>query len=279
MNQAVIFGAGQGGRMALRLLRGSWQPVCYCDNNPAKAGTSIDGLPVCLPADVTWPQIALVIIATLNADAGAQIAAQLRSLGYTGEVRCLTDLRRIYDARLAVMRLLAEEMADIPGAIAELGVFQGALAAELNRMFPDRLLYLFDTFEGFDARDLATEQANAFSRAKEKDFSETSMERVRAVLPHPEQAIFCPGYFPGTIPADAPEFAMVSLDPDLYEPTYAGLCYFYPRLSRGGVMIIHDYNSYQFAGVAEAVRCYCHEEGLFPVPLCDLHGTAVLRKP
>ena len=95
-------------------------------------------------------------------------------------------------------------------------------------------------------------------------FPELDPSAVRAWAPIPEEEL---------------EFAMVSLDPDLYDPTYAGLRYFYPRLSRGGVIIIHDYNSYQFTGVAEAVRRYCREEGLFPVPLCDLHGTAVLRKP
>ena len=105
------------------------------------------------------------------------------------------------------------------------------------------------------------------------------MERVRAALPHPEQAVFCKGYFPETIPDEPLQFALVSLDPDLYEPVYAGLTYFYPRLSPGGALIIHDYNSAQFTGVAEAVRRYCREHRLYPVPLCDLHGTAVLRKP
>ena len=279
MNHAVIFGAGQGGRMALRLLSGAYRPLCFCDNNPAKDGSVCDGLPVCLPAKVDWQRVSLVIVATLNRDAGAEIEAQLRQLGYTGQLRQLTALRQVYDARLAVMRLLAQELDEVPGAVAELGVFQGAFAAELNRCLPDRPLYLFDTFEGFDARDVAAEQAAGYSRARVQDFSETSMERVRAALPHPEQAVFCKGYFPETIPDKPLQFALVSLDPDLYEPVYAGLTYFYPRLSPGGALIIHDYNSTQFAGVAEAVRRYCREHRLYPVPLCDLHGTAVLRKP
>ena len=73
-------------------------------------------------------------------------------------------------------------------------------------------------------------------------------------------------------------YVMVSLDADLYEPTRQGLKYFYPRLVKGGVIVIHDYNSAQFEGVRKAVREYCEENGLIPVPLCDLHGTAVLVK-
>lgn len=36
------------------------------------------------------------------------------------------------------------------GCVAEAGVFQGNFAKVINANFPDRKLYLFDTFEGFD---------------------------------------------------------------------------------------------------------------------------------
>lgn len=64
------------------------------------------------------------------------------------------------DLGLAQARLLAEEIhaAGIPGAVAELGVYQGALAAELNRLFPDRPLYLFDTFIDFPRTDVEAEK-------------------------------------------------------------------------------------------------------------------------
>ena len=73
-------------------------------------------------------------------------------------------------------------------------------------------------------------------------------------------------------------FAMVSLDTDLYQPTLEGLSYFYPRLSPGGYMILDDYNSPQFPGVGRAVQEFCDREGVSVIPLCDLHGTAVLAK-
>lgn len=75
-----------------------------------------------------------------------------------------------------------------------------------------------------------------------------------------------------------PCFALVSLDPDLYEPTLEGLRYFYPRLAPGGRILIHDYTSCQFEGVKMAVDEYCRAHELFVVPLMDLHGTAVLVK-
>ncbi|MEI3169120.1 MAG: TylF/MycF/NovP-related O-methyltransferase [Lachnospiraceae bacterium] len=47
---------------------------------------------------------------------------------------------------------------DIPGSIAELGVYRGDIAWQLNALFPERELLLFDTFQGFDAKDVKTEK-------------------------------------------------------------------------------------------------------------------------
>lgn len=51
-----------------------------------------------------------------------------------------------------------------------------------------------------------------------------------------------PGYFPtrAASPDPATRFALVHLDCDLYEPTRAGLTFFYPQLSPGVLLIIHD---------------------------------------
>ncbi|HCT91620.1 MAG TPA: hypothetical protein DF613_09630, partial [Lachnospiraceae bacterium] len=64
------------------------------------------------------------------------------------------------DLRLAHARLFAEEIrtANLPGAVAELGVYRGDFAIEINRLFPDRTLYLFDTFTGFSPEDMAAER-------------------------------------------------------------------------------------------------------------------------
>ena len=75
-------------------------------------------------------------------------------------------------------------------------------------------------------------------------------------------------------------YAVVSLDADLYAPTLAGLEYFVPRMSPGGAIFLHDYNSLQFDGVRLAVRDYEQTHGpLTMLPLSDLHGTAVLLFP
>ena len=64
----------------------------------------------------------------------------------------LTD----YEPRAAALELIAREIYryNIEGSTAELGVFKGEFSRFINHYFPDRKLYLFDTFEGFDSRDV-----------------------------------------------------------------------------------------------------------------------------
>lgn len=278
-----IFGAGQAGAMVATWLNADQQLVCYIDNKKEKQGLYMNGIPVCSLQEAQELSLDLIWIAVLNKEAAKSIEEQMKQEQYSGCIQSIQDYRERQDIRLSALRLLAAEIDNrhIKGAVAELGVYQGAFAAELNRLFPERQIYLFDTFEGFKERDLELEPENCGRKARKGDFSDTSIELVRKVLPRPEQAVFILGYFPDSIrilEKDPGEFALVSLDTDLYESTYQGLKYFYPRLSVGGAVLIHDYNSMQFPGVGVAVQRFCEENQLYLVPLMDLHGTAVLIK-
>ena len=114
------------------------------------------------------------------------------------------------------------------------------------------------------------------------DFSDTGVEIVRRRLPHPEKARFVPGRFPESAEAQLTgkeRYIFVHIDPDLYEPTIQGLKYFWPRMVKNGILMIHDYNSLQFPGVRKAVREFAAWAGVLPLPLADLHGTAVITRP
>lgn len=73
-------------------------------------------------------------------------------------------------------------------------------------------------------------------------------------------------------------FAFVSIDADLYKPIYEGLKYFYPRLSPGGYIFVHDYNTHIFHGAKQAVRDFCNESRVSFFPLSDHAGSAVIGK-
>ncbi|MDO4732857.1 MAG: hypothetical protein Q4B50_05000, partial [Bacillota bacterium] len=52
-------------------------------------------------------------------------------------------------ARLSTLELLCRRLKDVPGAAAELGVYRGFFARCINLLLPERKLYLFDSFAGF----------------------------------------------------------------------------------------------------------------------------------
>ena len=280
MKTVVLFGAGQVGAMISRLMGSAYRVLCFADNYEGKWGTTLAGIPVVSPRESLRNDPDCICLCVLDAERACLMEAQLRELGFKGEI-LRPDALKIFDARAATMRLLAEQIHEekIPGDAAELGVFRGDFAALINAAFPDRTIHLFDTFEGFPARDVEIEQAQGLSRAKTGDFKETAENLVEERLPHPERAVFHNGYFPDSFGGCTEmTFAFVSVDADLYAPTAAALPLFFDRLSPGGVLLIHDVNSTQFSGAGKAVREFCTERGLLPMPVSDMHGSVVLRK-
>ncbi|MDR1640641.1 MAG: TylF/MycF family methyltransferase, partial [Clostridiales bacterium] len=166
----------------------------------------------------------------------------------------------------------------IGGSVAEAGVFQGNFSKEINKAFPDRNLYLFDTFESFDERDLLIEQAHGFSNRKSDFFNNTSVETVLSKLPHRSKAIVKQGYFPDTFDLKDERFCFVNLDMDLYKPTKDGLRLFWPLMERGGVILVHDYFSDDFKGAKQAFDEFCAENDLFGFPIGDDFTMALIKQ-
>lgn len=162
----------------------------------------------------------------------------------------------------------------VPGAFAELGVWRGNSAELLHAIAPARVFYLFDTFAGFAAGDVARDPA-AF---RPELFDDTSLERVRQRLGPSPQLRFCAGQFPATtagLPAGE-RFALVHIDCDLGAPARAALEFFYPRMSPKGVILVHDYDSGLWPGVTDAVDGFFADkpEGVVRIP--DKSGTAAI---
>jgi O-methyltransferase len=181
--------------------------------------------------------------------------------------------------RFSSLELVAIEIYDkkINGNVAELGVFRGEFAEKINKAFPDRKLYLFDTFEGFNEKDVEIEKLSKYSKRRH-DFSKTNEEIVLQKMRFHENCIIRKGYFPETANDIEDKFVFVSIDVDLYEPIYNGLKYFYQRLVKGGYIFVHDYNEKLYAGTKAAVKKYCEEEGITFFPLSDIGGSAIIMK-
>ena len=186
--------------------------------------------------------------------------------------------------RAKTLELVAEEIRknNIEGETAELGVFQGDFSQLINMMFPDKKLYLFDTFESFDLDEFQEElKLGRCSDNFLTTFKNTTEDYVLSIMPYPDKCVVKKGLFPDTVDGlDDETFAFGSTDVDFEKSILEGLRYFYPRLNKGGAIFVHDYNNRFLEGVKSAVAAYENEIGnkMMKVPLADEGGTLVIIK-
>ena len=184
------------------------------------------------------------------------------------------DKVRFYTVWLEIERLKER---GIEGSFAELGVYQGETARFIHEMDTSRDLHLFDTFEGFDENDLKFETSND-PKYSQENFSDTELEKVKSTIGTSDRLHFHRGFFPNTTSEKTDiKYAFVHLDADLYAPTLSGLKYFYPRLSEGGVLLIHDYN-HTWPGVKKAVDEFVRTITETPTEIADWQGSVMILK-
>ena len=195
------------------------------------------------------------------------------------------------DERVAVLESAVRYVVrHCPGDFVECGVAKGgsmmAIAYTLLELgVRDRDLWLYDTFEGMpepDQYDLGRfgEPAHR-SWAKRRDGEGHStwinhgIDEVRAHLAltrYPEQKLhFIPGRVEDTLPDSSPPgaIALLRLDTDWYASTRAELDHLYPKLVRGGILIIDDYFRWQGARKATDEFLQQHEIPMFLVRVDD----------
>lgn len=184
--------------------------------------------------------------------------------------------------RYRTFELMAREILEkeVEGSVAELGVFKGTFSKVINAVFSERKLYLFDTFVSFNKEEFQREMEAGRCDSRFFDiFTNTSIDEVLSVMEYPRQCIVRQGLFPATAEGLENEtYAFVSIDVDFEQSILEGLKYFYPRLSDGGAIFVHDYSDPSLKGVKTAVDAYQKEAGkpLCKVPIADRGGTLVI---
>lgn len=192
----------------------------------------------------------------------------------------LFEHRDIGDDRIAALDVAARQIYfnHVEGAIAEVGVYKGEFSKYMSRFMPDRKLYLFDTFEGFHENDITQQEEKYTHDFRERvSFDDTSVEIALKNIGLYVDTEVRKGYFPETAQGlDTEKFAFVSLDTDLYKPILAGLEFFWPKMSGGGFIFIHDFG---LEGVKQAVMEYCTKEKIGFVRITDYCHSVILAKP
>ena len=188
----------------------------------------------------------------------------------------LTSLERMYAVYQAVTHVVR---AELPGDLVECGVWKGGssmVAALTLQHLGDtgRTLWLYDTFEGMtlpedEDVDYAGESAQQRMQRDgvgpdDRWFMSPLHEAKEALAStgYPSERLrFIKGRVEDTLPGQAPpQIAVLRLDTDWYASTRHEMQHLYPRLVRGGVLLIDDYGHWQ--GCRQAVDEYFAEQGV-----------------
>lgn len=162
----------------------------------------------------------------------------------------------------------------LEGMMAECGCFRGLssyLLCSIHRLeadggFDGRGYRIFDSFQGLsppqpeDAVEDSEPRAALLRRMTRAGHFAAPLEHVKESLRGFPQIEFFPGWIPEAFP-DEPgaRYRFVHLDVDLYQPTKAGLEYFYPKVVPGGIIVCDDYG---WPGARKAVTEFCAQAGV-----------------
>lgn len=150
--------------------------------------------------------------------------------------------------------------------IAECGVWRGHSAYLISSIFKKNKFkgkfYIFDSFEGglSDRNKIDKNLIKTMSskdKEQEKKLFSSTLTHVSNVLKEFNFIKFFPGWIPDRFDEIAnKKFSFVHIDVDLYEPTISSLNFFWPRLIKGGFIIVDDYNSSLFDGATLATNSF-----------------------
>jgi hypothetical protein len=177
----------------------------------------------------------------------------------------MTSPERMVSLIRAVEYLAANGIA---GDMVECGVWRGGsmmiVAKVLSTLgVTDRNLYLYDTYEGMSEPrehvDVSYEGDLAKTMLEVREKTEQDYIWCYSPIEEVKKNVYGTGYPAGkmhfvkgkveeTIPARVPDqIALLRLDTDWYESTYHELEHLFPRLVKGGILIIDDYGHWQGA--------------------------------
>lgn len=279
MDKVIIFGASDTGKRIYEDIKNEVDIKYFVDEDERKWGCKIvDDKIVKKPESIlnndydyifigvlTYFKEVMKLLKNMKIDRN-KIITKYVEIPTEARIECLKSIKYLLDED------------KVAGTCAELGVYQGNFAKEINKVFYDRKLYLFDTFEGFVDSDCKSEISRGYTNYNKTGyFANTTENMVMEKMKYKENVMICKGFFPRSAIGIEEEWGFVNIDADLYEPTLAGLEYFYPRMLRGGIILVHDYFSKAFYGVKDAVKYYCKNNNISYIPIGDTLSVAIRK--
>lgn len=279
MKTAVIYGSTGTGKNVYSQIKEKYRILYFVDENPERIGKKTMELDIKCRESILDDQPDVVVLGQLTGYEEAEKWLVIHGI----PEECI--ITRYVDLPLRARRDCLEKIANIfnekgiQGGLAELGVYRGDFAKIINATFPNRKLFLFDTFEGFPKEDLDYEKEHNLLINEIGNLANTSVEYVLNRMPYRNSCVIRKGYFPDTtVGLEDERYAFVNIDVDLYKPIIAGLEYFWPRMVENGYIFVHDYFSFSYAGPRQAVEKFSAKYHIGFTPIGDTLSVAFVKK-
>jgi hypothetical protein len=161
------------------------------------------------------------------------------------------------------------------GAILEVGSYKGGGALHLSNSQPNRKLFLFESFEGFEKVDERLD-----SNFNMQQFKDTAKKDVETLFTSRNRnAVVTAGFFPASAEnIELPPISFVHLDVDIYKATLESLLYLDNKMMPKSFIVMDDCRR-QCEGVDKAVREFMSQSNnwvylpLFPSQGLLVHKT------
>lgn len=173
----------------------------------------------------------------------------------------MIGIKRLENLEFCINEILKD---NIPGDLIETGVWRGGAVIFMKAMLTshhvhDRVVWVADSFEGLpkpNAEKYAADKGDRHYQSTELAISlETVKNNFKKYDLLDDHVKFLKGWFKDTLPtAPIEKLSLIRLDGDMYESTMDGLVNLYPKLSKGGFVIVDDWGAVK--GCQQAVIDY-----------------------
>lgn len=176
---------------------------------------------------------------------------------------------------------LAEQSLPNVGDFVELGCYRGDTSVLLGKLLqteqPDKRLWIYDSFAGLPPKT-REDSSGAGANFQAGELLVTKREVIDKLRKnHLHNVIVKKAWFNELTASDLPsQIAFAFCDGDLYESIKVSLSLVLPRLSRRGIIIVHDYNNPELPGSARAVDEFLRDHANFKLQV--RHTLAILSK-
>ena len=186
---------------------------------------------------------------------GVPLLREIFHINSVSESVTLEETNSLMSWKLEPLAARASRVVGLDGEAAEVGVYKGGSAKLIASILKNKTVHLFDTFEGMPEDDDQPDGHEAGT------FCDTSLSEVKRYLSGLDNCEFHKGFFPSTAKLlGETKFSFVHLDADIYQTTKAGIEFFFPRLTSGGIIFFDDYTSLECPGIKKAVDEYFSEK-------------------